>query len=143
MFDDFDANAEDLTKDQAFDILQELEQNTPDELRRQRTHFRMAIKAGVTLQAGNSSQLMDFKLQGVTGDISEGGCGALFPMPARVGDIYRLEFDQTRLQLPMTFARCVRCHLVREGAYESGFRFFTPVYLPEDLARTTSGRSKT
>ncbi|MFQ5489431.1 MAG: PilZ domain-containing protein [Phycisphaerae bacterium] len=134
MFDELAGDAEQFSKEVAFDLMQELEQNTPDELRSQRAHFRMAIKAGVTLQAGNASDMLKFKVQGVTGDVSEGGLGALFPLPPRVGDVYRLEFDQAQLPLPMTFARCVRCVLVREGAYEGGFRFFAPIFLPEKMA---------
>jgi hypothetical protein len=133
VFDDLDGG-DSVNSEQAFDILQELEKSTPDEIRAQRTSFRVMVKAGVTLQSGNSSQLMDFKLQGVTGDISQGGFGALFPLPARVGDVYRLEFEKAKLALPMTFARCMRCVLVREGAYESGFKFFSPIALPQNLA---------
>lgn len=133
MFDDLgEEKRTTLGADQAFDMLRELERNTPDEIRRQRAHFRLAIKAGITLQSGNASQLLDFKVRGVTGDISQGGLGALFPIPTGVGDVYRLELDRDRLDLPLTFARCVRCRLVREGAYESGFSFFTPISLPEN-----------
>lgn len=134
MFGDLGGESDQLSNEQAFDIMKELEQNTPDELRRKRTSFRIAIKAGVTLQPGNASGIMKLKVKGVTGDISEGGLGALFPLPPRVGDIYRLEFDQSKLPLPLTFARCVRCILIREGAYEGGFRFFAPILLPEKLA---------
>lgn len=125
---------ESLGKDEAFAVLQELGRNTPDEIRRQRAHFRLAIKAAVVLQPGNGSELRSLKVKGVTGDVSEGGCSALFPLAARVGDIYRLTFDRTALDLPLTFARCVRCRLVREDAYESGFAFFTRICLPEKVA---------
>lgn len=120
--------------EQAFDLLRELEQNTPDEIRRQRTHFRVTVKAKVILQPGNASDLTKLKLQGVTGDLSESGCRVLFPLPIGVGDIFRLTFDRTVLNLPVTFARCMRCHMLREDAYEAGFRFFTLVSLPETLA---------
>jgi len=119
-----------LDKDQAFDLLQELGRNTSAEIQRQRAHFRRVIKAGVVLQSGNASDLLKFKLKGVSGDISEGGCSVLFPLPPRVGDIYRLEFDRQAIDLPLTFARCVRCRLVREDAYEAGFAFFRPIVLP-------------
>jgi hypothetical protein len=133
MFDDFEHATDQHNDDEAFGILQDLEQSTPDEIRRQRAHFRIAIKTRLILQAGNASQLLDFKVQGVTGDISESGLGALFPIPLRVGDIYRLTFDEARLPLPLTFARCVRCRLVQEGSYEAGFLFFSPITLPEHL----------
>jgi len=134
MFEELDGDEKPFGEDQAFDVLRELERNTPDEIRRQRAHFRIAIKAGVTLQPGNASELLDFKVRGVTGDISEGGMGALFPVPTRVGDVYRLQVDRDRMNLPLVFARCVRCRLVREGAYESGFQFFAPIGLPDNVS---------
>lgn len=134
MFDDTETPARSLGGDDAFGLLRDLERNTPEEIRRQRAHFRIAIKAAVVLQAGNASELMAYKVKGVTGDISEGGCSALFPIPARVGDIYRLQFDRQAVGLPLTFARCVRCRVVREDAYEAGFAFFSPICVPENLA---------
>ncbi len=116
-----------------FDLLQELEQNTPDALRRQRTHFRIALRCTVVAEPGNASELLGFRLQGVTGDISEGGCRALFPLPVRVGDVYRLTFDRQTFDQPLTFARCVRCLLIREDAFEAGFQFFAPIQLPENV----------
>jgi hypothetical protein len=133
MFDDFEKGKDVLDKDEAFNLLQELERNTSDEIRRQRRHFRLLIKAGVVLQSGNASELLDYKIKGVTGDISEGGCSVLFPIPVHVGDVYRLTFDRKVVELPLTFARCLRCRLVREDAYEAGFTFFTPITLPESL----------
>ena len=109
------------------------EENTPEEIRRQRSSMRYAVKAPVTLQSGNASQLLDFKFKGVTGDVSTGGLQALFPMPVRVGDVYRLTFDRTEIDLSMVFARCVRCSLVREGAYSCSFRFFDRITLPENI----------
>lgn len=126
----------DFNDEEAFGLLQEMESNTSDELRRQRTHFRIAIKAAVILRAGNSRELVSFKLKGVTGDISEGGCSALFPLPIHVGDIFRLEFDRAAIQLPLIFARCVRCRLVREDAFEAGFAFFNAISLPEHLSES-------
>lgn len=120
--------------EQAFDLLKELEQNTPEEIRRQRTHFRVTVKAKVILQSGNASETTRLKLQGITGDLSEGGCRILFPLPVMVGDIYRLTFDRKVLDLPVTFARCMRCHMLRDDAFEVGFRFFNVISLPENMA---------
>ena len=130
MFSESDPCEKRLNDDHAFDLLRELERNTPEEIRRQRSSFRIMIKSKVVLQPGNASEVLKFKVQGVTGDLSEGGCKALFPTPVRVGDVYRLQFDRQTLDLPLTFARCVRCSLVKEDSYEAGFRFFTPVTLP-------------
>jgi hypothetical protein len=118
---------------EAFGLLRDLERNTPAEIRRQRAHFRLAIKAAVILQPGNAGELTKLKVQGVTGDVSEGGCSGLFPVPIRVGDVFRLQFDRKLLDLPLTFARCVRCRLVREDAFEAGFAFFSPISLPDEV----------
>ncbi len=126
-----------LDKDEAFAVLRELERNTPEDIRRQRAHFRLAIKAGVILQSCNTSELLSYKLKGVTGDISQGGCSALFPVAVRVGDVYRLQFDRRVLDLPLTFVRCVRCYLVREDAFEAGFAFFAPICMPENVAASS------
>lgn len=120
-----------LDQGRAYDLLQELEQNTPDELRRQRSHFRIALKARVIVEPGNASERGGKKLQCVTGDISEGGCRMLSPLPMQVGDIYRLEFDRKAVSLPITYARCMRCVMLREDAFEAGFAFFTAIALPE------------
>lgn len=134
MFDDLFNPTHGVADDEAFDIMRELEQNTPDEIRRQRKHFRIAIKSKLILQPGNASDLLNAGVQGITGDVSEGGCSGLFPIAPRVGDIYRLSFDQHELGIPMTFARCVRCRLVREDAFEAGFRFFANIPLPEKVS---------
>lgn len=133
MFDDLENDSNRMGQDDGFDLLQDLEQNTSEEIRRQRIHFRVAVKVDVTLQSGNASELFDFKVQGVTGDISQGGLQALFPIPIQVGDVYRLQFNRSQLDLPLTFARCIRCRFVREGAYEGGFQFFATVALPEKI----------
>jgi len=120
-------------EEQDFDILQELEQQVDEQIRHLRMHERLTIKAKVILQSGNSSSLLDYKVQGVMGDISEGGCRAMFPIPIIPGDIYRLELDQNEFELPLIFARCVRCKLIREDAFEAGFSYFVPIKLPANL----------
>lgn len=132
MLDDLMDSKSPLGREEAFGLLRDLERNTPDEIRRQRAYFRLSIKAGVIVQPGNASQVNTLKLKGVTGDVSEGGCSALFPLPLLVGDVYRLLFERNTLDLPLTFARCVRCRLVREDAFEVGFAFFSPICLPEE-----------
>lgn len=134
VFDEPDSPLDPLSDDVAFELLGELERNTSEEIRRRRSHFRVEVKARITIQPGNASDLAKLKTQGTTGDLSEGGCRALFPLPVRVGDVYRLSFDERRIDLPITFARCLRCRLLREDAFEVGFAFFVPIPLPENLA---------
>ncbi len=134
MFDDTNQSSELLNNDEAFELLQDLGSNTSEDIRRQRAHFRLTVKVAVTLRPGNASEMLTMKVKGVTGDLSQGGCSALFPIPITVGDIFRIEFDKNTIDLPMAFARCVRCRLIREDAYEAGFSFFKPLCLPETLA---------
>jgi hypothetical protein len=133
MFDEFD-NSGGLGNDDAHDLLRELENNTPEEIRRQRHDFRIAVKAAVIAQPGNVSDRMKLKMKGVSGDVSQGGFGALFPIPPRVGDIYLMTFDRKTIELPILYARCVRCQLLREDAFEGGFKFFKPIALPKTMA---------
>jgi hypothetical protein len=114
-------------------LLQELESNTSDEIIRQRAWSRIQVKARVVVQPGNTSEMRTMKVAGVTGDISSGGCQILLPIPLQVGDTYRLTFDRATLDLPMTFARCVRCRLIREDAFESGLAFFQEIELTDEL----------
>ena len=53
----------------------------------------------------------------------------LFSDPLLVGDIYRLSFERSTIPLEPMFARCLRCRLVREDAFEAGFSFFNPIDL--------------
>ena len=119
----------------------ELERNTEEVIRRHRARERLAIKARIVVQPGNAGDVRKLKVQGVTGDIAPGGFQALLPVPMRVGDVYRISFDESQVMLPMTFARCVRCRLVREDAYESGFSFFTPIQLDGVLNDGRSARA--
>ena len=126
-----------LTDEQVgFDILQDLERQTSDQIRQQRSHERQAVKAKVVLQSANSSELLSYKVQGVTGDLSSGGCRAMFPIPINVGDVYRLQLDREQVDLPLIFARCMRCQLIREDTFEAGFSFFSPIQLPDEKTST-------
>jgi len=73
-------------------------------------------------------------VEAVTGDISARGCRILSPVPLGVGDVFRLEFTGQVVQLSMLFARCLRCRLIREDAFEVGFEFFNTVALSDVLA---------
>jgi hypothetical protein len=70
-------------------------------------------------------------VQGISGDVSEGGCCVLFPVPLNVGDVYLLTFDRKTINVSPALARCMRCRLMREDAYECGFSFFTPLDLSD------------
>lgn len=113
----------------AHSLLRELEQQTPEAIRRQRSSERASLKIGVAIRPANASQASEGVIDGVTGDISAGGCGLMTSGPLRVGDVYSLKFEKGEVDLPIVFARCLRCRLIREDAFESGFAFFTKVDL--------------
>lgn len=115
------------------ELLQSLERQKSDEIARQRIHARIDAKLRVVVKPGNSSELLALKIQGLTADISRGGCRLILPMPLGVGDLYRVEFDSSAHQLPLVFARCLRCRLLREDAFEVGLSFFTQIELPASL----------
>ena len=104
--------------------LAELEQSSQENVTRLRAHERLQIRIGVTVQPGNSSERSRSGLECVTADISDGGCMALSPRPLIPGDVYWLTFDPARLAIGSLFARCMRCRLISEDAFEVGFRFF-------------------
>jgi len=131
MFDALDDPTRSRNEDERFELLQDLERNTSEAIRRARSSERIAIRCSIIVQPGNSSQADSLKVRGVTGNISSGGFQALLPTPLMVGDIYRVTFDRQTLDAPPTFARCLRCRLIREDAFESGFAFFNPL----DLSR--------
>lgn len=123
--------SEDL--DQTLELLQELERNQPEELRKQRMHVRRQITAALVVRPANSSQRANWELDASTVDLSEGGCQIVSPNPCGVGDVYFLDFCEPGVELPKVFARCLRCRLIREDRFEVGFCFFTPIVLPNEL----------
>lgn len=118
-----------LSAQEAMEAIAEIEESTPQQLKKKRSHTRIAVRAKVLAQPANTSDRQAFQTEGVLGDISCGGCLGLFSRPLKVGDLYRLSFDRGMLDLEPMFARCLRCRLVREEAFEAGFSFFQSVDL--------------
>jgi hypothetical protein len=119
------------------ELLQSLERQKGDEVSKARMHARVDAKLKVVVRPGNSSEALRFKLQGITADLSRGGCRLILPLPVAVGDVFRIEFESSEHRIPLVFARCLRCRLVREDAFESGFSFFSPIELPASLSGGT------
>ena len=74
----------------------------------------------------------------MTVDVSDCGCLLISPFPAIVGDIYWLEFSDTHLRVGSLFARCMRCRMVSEGAFELGIKFMVPIDLQSTLITSQS-----
>ncbi|MBK7877329.1 MAG: PilZ domain-containing protein [Planctomycetes bacterium] len=126
-------DAESRPRDLEPELLQTLERQKSEEIARQRLFSRIDTKLKVVVRPANSSQLLEFKVQGLTADISRGGTRLILPLPLGVGDVYRLEFDTTEHKLPLVFGRCLRCRLLREDAFEVGVQFFAQIELPPSL----------
>lgn len=123
----------------AHSLLTELESQTPEAIRRQRSSERASCKVHLIIRPGNASDAHRAAIEAVTGDVSSGGCRLMTSEPLRVGDIYKLAFEKGELDLPIIFARCLRCRLVREDAFESGFAFFTKIELASPETVEASG----
>ncbi len=117
----------------ALDSINELERNTSNEIKRKREHERVQTRCKVLVRPGNSSKRTKQSIHAISGDISAGGCFLLSPCPLLVGDVYWLAFDTSVAAIDPVFARCVRCRLIREDAFEAGFRFFTEIALPRSM----------
>ena len=118
-----------LNSNQDEALVNELAKQSLNEIQKLRAHERRAKNVRVDLWAGNSSDTSDLHLVGRTNDISEGGCAAIFPSAVLPGDVFRLGLDQTAVDIPLIFARALRCRMLSEGSFEVGFRFFNPVRL--------------
>ena len=54
---------------------------------------------------------------------------ALLSRPLLAGDMFWLDFDSAEIPLGAQMSRCLRCRMVREDAFEVGFRFMNDVDL--------------
>ena len=111
------------------ELLKDLERQSADHIQKLRAHDRLDIRIRIVVEPGNSSDRSGLRIQGFTDDVSEGGCRAVLPVPIHVGDVFRIHFDKAHLDLPLVFARALRCRLLREDAFEIGFRFFSSISL--------------
>ena len=120
----------------ALEALADLERNTRQSVARQRAHERLELRAAVSVRPGNSSERHRLVVEGMTSDVSAGGCLLLLSRPLPPGDIYWLSFDESQLALAPRLARCVRCRMVDETTFETSLAFFQEV----DLAAALPGR---
>jgi hypothetical protein len=123
-----------VRRDLAPEVVQNLEQQQIQEVLTSRTHERLETALKVCVRPANTSESSRLELHGVTADLSRGGCRLILPLPTTVGDVFRLEFESSVARIALVFARCLRCRLVREDAFEAGFSFFAPIDLPGEAA---------
>lgn len=115
------------------ELLRGLDPAQSHTLARARAHARLELRLPVRARPANASEREREIVAGLSVDLSRGGCRLVAVRPLRVGDVYRLEFDAPELALPATFARCLRCRLLRDDAFEAGFEFFGELDLPARL----------
>jgi len=96
-----------------------------------RSSKRVGIQCRIELKPGNSRDRTCPPIVGACSDLSTGGCRLITEMPPSVGDIYWVSFEKG-MDIPSVFARCVRCRLLREDAFECGFQFFSDITLPHE-----------
>jgi hypothetical protein len=113
------------------ELLRSLEQQKGVEVGQSRKHARIEIELKVVVRPANASEHAHFRVQGISADLSRGGCRLILPLPVGVGDVFRLEFACAAHPIPPAFARCLRCRLVREQVFEAGFQFLAPIDLPQ------------
>lgn len=104
-----------------------------------RTHNRSSERFGmqcrIELYLGDSGRRNSRPpIVAVCSDLSAGGCRLIAESPPAVGDIYWVTFEKS-VDLPPAFARCVRCRLLREDAFEGGFQFFNEITMPNSQRR--------
>lgn len=119
----FDESDEIFELTDALSALGELEKNTDRAILAQRASERIDFKCKVIIRPANASERHTFAVEGITSDLSNGGTQIIIGRPIYVGDYFLLDFPDGQLQLGSTMARCLRCRLVQEDAYEVGFRF--------------------
>ncbi|MEO1617402.1 MAG: PilZ domain-containing protein [Planctomycetota bacterium] len=121
---------------EALDALSDLERNKSDSVRQARSSIRIRLRASVRAEPGSPDQRQAFSVEGVSSDLSTGGCQLLFPRPLRVGDFYLLTFDHSSLRLEPLLSRCLRVRMVREDAFEAGMKFLEPVDMDDAFGQT-------
>ena len=124
---DLDIGGETIEAADSIAALAQLEQNKESSESFRRTHERVTTRVNLSIQPANSSERQRLRINGVTADLSRGGCRALFSAPVAVGDVYWVVFDTEAINIDPVFARCVRCRLVREDTFDAGFSFFSEV----------------
>ena len=102
-------------------------------------HRSVPTNVLLLIRPSNSSQRRETPLRGYCKNLSQSGCGVITDCPPRVGDLYRFELpsDVTH-PIHGCHARCVRCHLLDEEAFEVGFSFLSPVDLQSGNASAAS-----
>lgn len=115
----------------AIESLKQLEISSQSAVLQKRGQTRLTIEIAVTIQRGDSSRRGELTVSASSSDVSNTGCRLLAPCPVLPGDIYWLSFAANPAGIGNVMARCVRCHMIREGAFEIGMSFFDEIDLSD------------
>ncbi|MFO1065110.1 MAG: PilZ domain-containing protein [Pirellulales bacterium] len=118
----------------SLEAFNELEKCTDKSILALRSSERLDIRTKLVIRAGNPSERHRAGVEAVTADISNGGCMTLSSRAVLPGDIFWLTFSEDAVRIGSLLARCMRCRMVQEDAYEIGFRFLQNISL-KDLLR--------
>lgn len=128
----FNELEEDLFKlSDSLEAFNELERCTDRAIMAQRSSQRIEIRAKVVIRPANLSQRHQYAIESVTADISTGGCMLLASKAVLPGDIYYLTFHDGLRNVNPILARCMRCRLIQDDAFELGIRFLQNIPLNE------------
>ena len=111
--------------------IEDLAKNTKQNVQSRRSNDRMTLNAPTVLVPGNVSGRDGRTYNGSCRDISNRGCRLILTQPLIVGDIYLMNVQNEELGFDPSFGRCVRCHMIREDAFEVGINFLSPVSFNE------------
>lgn len=120
------------SKDDASELraMMDLEKNTTSAIRKQRSTERLSGAFPALVEEGNASSRDGQVIKSVCKDLSRTGCRIVCNKPLAVGDIYLISIKSEDFRVPRVFARCVRCSLLSETAFECGLSFFTDIHIP-------------
>ena len=130
----FDSHDDFFELNDSLNALAELQTNMDSAVLAQRASERVEIRIKTQIRSANISTRHQFVVEGVTADISNGGCQLILGHPLRVGDYYAVSFTERPLELDNVLSRCLRCRLVQDDAYEVGFSFEHAIDLKSHLA---------
>lgn len=128
MFAELDRTKQSAEDQLDADLVGEIARNTPSNIAALRKHERVMVRGGMEILPGDLTRVENPD-RGSAVDVSAGGCMGVFARPPLVGNVYRVRISSSELDLPMTYAKCVRVRLLRDDAFEAGFAFFAPVEL--------------
>ena len=117
---------------ETFELLSALESDAPGEWSDRRNAERLRWRGQVRVSGTYDNQPDRSPVPADLLDLSRDGCRLVAPVPLQVGDVFRITFDREELDIPLSFARCTRCRLLREDSFEAGLEFFSPIQLPEN-----------